>query len=572
MITNTQIQQAIDKVGRLGGGTIYAENYADNLYDALNVMLDDVANAGKTLDCTYFKGNVEWKSGYIVKFPCVILLGDVSITCATKNNVFTIESNNVQIIGINRTTDYSDTSKASTIISMTDAAISNDCDKGFHIYSKGNKCLTIANINFIGKKSTLGRQCNNATYPIDGYGGVYIEKAKPSVTESGNTCNATRIENCLISGTKHHGIYLNTGILSEIKDTRLNRCAGHGIFLNGGTTINLQNCYVASGNLAGYCIYQVTYCSVINCVAEEVGLGFWVRSSFNVTLHSPGIETTYPLTTNPWSSSQPVSGKYGFNMSTTDKGTGTTSYIKDVDDGSKGYFIGHGYVISGGDAINVFSPYAMGLQDLSQGGSIHNALRFIYIVNNARNVNITNARFNDTNSAADTSKHDIEINGSSSEGYPKGINLLYNPADSSFDQHEVTYTDAVVYGTNASSSISPVFVHTSAQNVSISVGTRYYIGNGELNLADTCPRLNISAGTGITQSQMDAMGMTTNIWNGIMDGMIGRVNDLSEGIMQVTSAYDSIIVLNCHSYHNDHVGEYYIEKTGTTYSIIYSQV
>lgn len=99
MITNTQIQQAIDKVGRLGGGTIYAENYADNLYDALNVMLDDVANAGKTLDCTYFSGHNNLKSGYEVNYPCTIILSG-EIACSTATDVFTINSDGVIVNGV----------------------------------------------------------------------------------------------------------------------------------------------------------------------------------------------------------------------------------------------------------------------------------------------------------------------------------------------------------------------------------------------------------------------------------------------------------------------------------------
>jgi hypothetical protein len=201
--------------------------------------------------------------------------------------------------------------------------------EGYHIKSKGHKNIEIKNITFIGSKTSIGHQYNNASYDLDGVGGIYIEKRNPGTTEAGNTCNNIRIENILVTGTKAHGIYIDTPILSSIKNVRLSDCGGHGIFVNGGTSILLENTYVSSSNLAGFCLFQATYVSLNNCVAESGSIGFWIRSSFNVTLTSPGIESTKNQGSNPWRNSQPITGVYGLNLSTT-KLDGSTLQISDV--------------------------------------------------------------------------------------------------------------------------------------------------------------------------------------------------------------------------------------------------
>lgn len=81
-----------------------------------------------------------------------------------------------------------------------------------------------------------------------------MEKADPSSTFGGNTCNNVRMENLLISGTKAHGIYIDTPILSTIKNVRLSDIGGHGVFINAGTSLAFENVYMASANMAGFCI------------------------------------------------------------------------------------------------------------------------------------------------------------------------------------------------------------------------------------------------------------------------------------------------------------------------------
>ena len=288
--------------------------------------LDD--NESAIIDCTYFKGTHTISNGFIINNPVTLIFGDINVihNNSKNSNLFTFRSNNISIQGLNRNTDKLQISNGATIFNMINA---DNTLEGYHIKSKGNKNIEIKNITMVGLRTSMGHQYNNSSYDINGVGGIYIEKGKPEVTEGGNTCNNIRIENILITGTKAHGIYIDTPILSSIKNVRISDCGGHGIFINGGTSILFENVYVSSSNMAGFCMYNSTYTSLNNCVTENSSIGFWLRSSFNVTLTSPGVEVTRNQGANPWRNSQPITGVYGLNLSTLSS-DGTSLPISDV--------------------------------------------------------------------------------------------------------------------------------------------------------------------------------------------------------------------------------------------------
>lgn len=462
--TGQQIENLLDKVDKgsadqmqSNGGYIYIENFdKENFENALTIALESL-NDGESaiIDCTYFNGNHTVNNGFIINNPITLIFGSINLEYNNTNNtnLFTFNSNNISIQGLNRNTDKKQTDTGSTVFTMKN--VDNSLE-GYHIKSKGYKNIEIKNITLIGLKTTMGHQYSNSSYDIDGVGGIYIEKEKPGITESGNTCNNIRIENILIVGTKAHGIYLDTPILSSIKNVRLSDCGGHGIFINGGTSILFENVYVSSSNMAGFCIYGSSYVSLNNCVAENSGIGFWIRSSFNVTLTSPGVEATKNQGSNPWRYSQPTTSVYGLNLSTLSY-YGTILPISDVNSDASGYFRGYGLLISGGKSINVFTPYIKSIAQTSinagypNGTEVSNNIKYINVIGDARAVYILNPSFKETDSkVSSTIKHEIGIGGS-----VDNLELIYNT-----EQTTLTGTlDDVNYVT-VSSARSPILLES----------------------------------------------------------------------------------------------------------------
>lgn len=475
------------------GGTVYIEKYnKNNFYNALTSALNNNNNF-TVFDCTYFTGDITISDTIVIDKPCRILLGNASYTCYGKN-FFEIRSNNVQILGYNRETDRTVDYKNSTKLYLTDNAISNESVEGYHIYSKGNKNLRFENLALYGKRTTLGRQCHNAQYPIDGYGGIYIEKENPVETYGGNTCNNTIIDQLLIDGTKAHGIYINTGILCKLSNIRCSQIAGHGIFLNGGTSITLDNCYMASTQCAGFCLLGITYCALINCVSEYCGTAFLTRGSFNVSMFSPGCEQTMNQGNNPWGNSSTVTGVNGFNViasgfaqdSNGEYTIPTSQRINDVSSDLGGVFNGTPFTIVGGRGISLYTPYCIGIcQRRGNAGDTmwnKNTTALLRIIGNARKITVTNAQGQQMNGANEI-YNDIKIE-SNAEGSPNGVDIVYDPT-----QPLITspFND---YVTDKAATYAPVYCVPSAQNVSIRNGSTYYyktkfVQNIETNEIDT---------------------------------------------------------------------------------------
>ena len=400
------------------GGYIYIEEFdKENFYNALSSALNSLSEGEDAIiDCTYFKGQHTITQGFQINNPVKLIFGGIDLTFdnPSDSNLFTFNCNNISIVGLNRNTDKTQTDNGATIFRMTNP---DSTLNGYHIKSRGNKNILIEGITLKGLRTTMGRQYGNEQYPIDGVGGIYIEKAKPEVVEASNTCNNTRIENVSIAGSKAHGIYIDTPILSTFKNIRLSDCGGHGIFVNNGTSLMIENVYSSSANMAGFCIYGASYVSLNNCASENSGIGFWIRSAFNVTLMSPGVEETRTYGKTPWRLSQPISGKYGLGLTTLSSDNTSVVEISDVNTEYSEYFIGYGILISGGRSINVFTPYVktigetIAYEAYSGGTSLSNEVKFINIVGNNRSSFIMNPGFKEaSDSSVPTNiKHEIGI-------------------------------------------------------------------------------------------------------------------------------------------------------------------
>ena len=460
-----------------GNNVIKARNLDSDLVTAITKALVLIDSPKSTvIDCTDFTGSISITSTITITKPCTILFGNARITSSAAN-FFDIQSDNVAIIGAGRHTDRTvvNSKDNATVFAMTGtgATLTNDSDKGYHIYSKGNKNLRFEYFTLLGVRTTLGKQCGNASYPINGCGGIHIDKANPIETGSGNTCNNIIINQVLIDGTKVHGIYISTPILTKISNVRLSQVAGHGIFLNGGTSVSLDNVYVASANLAGFCILGVTYCTLLNTVAEYVGIGYLIRGSFNVSIFSPGVEQTMNQTNNPWSDSQPITGKYGFNVQVTGTsgGSAATAIIPDVTGDFYNQFCGIPYYIQGGRNITLYTPYSTGIcatNNYKGNASPAAPSRTcqLKIIGNARNVKVINLYGASINDNSGSIHNDIKIEGLSGSS-PSGVEIDFNTGISLISNNWTKHV------TNVSSDYAPVY--NNGENVLIkNAGEIYY--------------------------------------------------------------------------------------------------
>lgn len=471
VLTHGKMQGMADKIDELvdtledanfGGGVVYAEKYSDDFETALNAAIAASIAEGRaftTIDCTYFTGTWTFLQTVVIAYPVTLKLGNCHIV-SKGENVFDVRSNNVKIEGVNRSTDRTATSVANMTVveldqSELNVAVWNDSQKGYHIYSHGQKNCQYRNMFLLGRRTTLGRQCGNSSYPINGWGGVYIEPEVPCTTISGNTVNATVIENLLIDGTKVHGIYIDTPILSFIRNCRLSNVAGHGVYVNGGTTMTLEGVYVASCQLAGFCLHGVTYCAVINSVAEYCGIGWWVRSSFNVSIFSPGVEHSVCSGYNLWEREHTADSKYGFNVVASD-GNGQTYRVNDVPNDSvslggvsvhyKNMFVGIAYLVTGGRNIDIYSPYVTGIGfdpgNVAANEVVYAHHRYFAVLGNARAVNVSNVGFSG-GSGSETAHRTLFGRGMR---YEVEIAATANGVDLSFNPNNTTLLDDGVSG------------------------------------------------------------------------------------------------------------------------------
>lgn len=428
------------------GGVIYAEKYGKDLDTALRQSLEASKASGiTTIDTRYFTGKHSLKSTITIDTSVKIIFGNIWIT-STGENVFEFKSDNIILEGAGRASDKNMiTGDNLTVIELDQSTLGvevlNSGMKGYHIFSHGNKNCHVRNMVLQGKRTTLGRQCENLGYPIDGWGGIYFEPSVPCTSKSGNTCNAIILENLLINGTKAHGIYIDTPILSTIRNVRLSDVAGHGVFINSGTSLLVDSVYVASCSLAGFCFYGITYCSVLNSVAEQCGLGWWVRSSFNVSLFSPGVEHTYYSGYNLYEDTKTSTSKYGFNINAYDD-SGKSYRVNDVPNDTvtmggssvhwRNLFIGNAFMVTGGRNIDLYSPYVTGIGFTPGGTSetVRNQHRYFAVVGNSRSVSLNNCGISGGASSEGTHKDlfgknmkwEIEIGPE-----VEGANLTFNP-------------------------------------------------------------------------------------------------------------------------------------------------
>ncbi len=255
----------------------------------------------------------------VVGKPVTILLTGATYTFSGSDAVFEITSDSVSIIGSGRGESSLDSGPTQILLP------SGNTSK--HLIGADINLLQLKNLTFLGP---------GIDEPTGG--GIDLE-----LTGDGNV-NGLIFENILVHNIAATGITIDVPIMSSFRNVRVTLCAVHGINIKGGTSINFDSVFVSTVVQSAIQMSNTSYSTFQNTAVETAGIGYNIKSSFNITLVSPGAESQ-------------------LNRSAE--------------------FNGIAYKIDGGNYINLISPYS---RDVPTTGSYH------FVVEGAENVIITNPR------------------------------------------------------------------------------------------------------------------------------------------------------------------------------------
>jgi len=419
----------------------------------LQNAIDSLSSSGGTINTRGIAGIQTMSTPININKPVIIYLGEMELIMNNStgdNNMFNILSDNVSIVGLGKSS--SGDNDYLTRLTMSNSA--GQTLQGYHVYSKGYSLIKINNLDIIGVSTTDGHQYGSSTYPLDGVGGVYIEKANPGTVSAGNAVNGVQIDNVYIERTKAHGIYIDTPILSQISNVRVSQAGGHGIFIQNGTSILLMNIYISSANYGGIVLKALSYSSLINCASEYAGVGYWFRSITNVSGMALGNEMLNNMGAAPWSGSNPETAAYGLNLNTYASDGTTPVEISDVNSTAATLFRGTGYLITGGKNLTLFNPYGTNpgrpknTNVYPSGTGLSPDSRFIQVLTTNSNTIIYNPITTYSTGYSGITNFDIEI-----DTDVENLDLAFDP------ELNGTVTPSIPgkYITNISSDYAPIF-------------------------------------------------------------------------------------------------------------------
>jgi hypothetical protein len=458
----------------------FIENPGDGtLFDT--VFRNAVANAsaGDVLDLTAWTGNQSLSDTITINKALTLLLGNINISynsTARNKNMFDITSDSVRIIGYGRSPNPS-TLTAPTKLTMTGAG------GGYHIRTRGASSLVFKDFDCHGIRSAWNQHEGTFT----GVGGLFLEKADPNSTASGNTVNNLIIDGVFVNNTIGHGIYVDTPIIAKISNSRVSGAGRHGIYIKGGTSIVIDASYVASAHLAGFCFDTVSYAAFSASASENCGVGYWFRSCNAVNLYGCGAEMLINK-----GSGDTIFGS-GVNNSGILNGAG--SVIDDCNSTYRDSFRGVGYLITGGRNINLFAPYSTNVGMIGEAGASSVNSAHFTIKGAARGINILLPRTQRASGlgAEQTSPNRFDIRLETADGeQPRDVVLAYNPESDG----TVTPTSGKPYVayTNASGEDCPIYdgaINTKIYFGGTQYNPAYFVGNVKSKIATiTCAASN----------------------------------------------------------------------------------
>lgn len=303
---------------------------------------------GTTFDCTFYTNqNITSTISFTRANNTFIFGAGVFSYTATSGNMFEIAAQGITITGVNR--NARDVGGGTTAFSM-----GGGLNLGYHIYYKvvsvpigtvKGDCLVVKNCSFKGAQSVYTQNNGNVQYTTQGGGGIFAMESNPGAL--GQNLNNVIIDNVLVDGAKQHGIFLYGPIACKVTNTRVRSAAGHGFYIDGeGTSTSFDTCYASGNYLAGFCLKDAAYSSLLNCASDSNGLGYWLRNSTSTTLVSCGAEGSVIRSNIPNNLGITIPGStQNPGVSVNDIGSDNVNHIK-----------GTSFFISGGSYITLTSP------------------------------------------------------------------------------------------------------------------------------------------------------------------------------------------------------------------------
>jgi len=303
---------------------------------------------GTTFDCTFYTNQNITQSITFTRANNTFIFGQGTYTYTpASNSMFVVSVPGITIQGINRSSrDASET--GTTIFKMSGLT-----NLRYHIEytvtsstpaTKRGDCLTLKNLNFKGIQSVYTSNSGTVEYTTQGGGGILITEANPA--SSGTNVNNVIIDNVLVDGAKQHGIMIYGAVASKIMNTRVRNAAGHGFYIDGeSTSVSFDTCYASGNYLAGFCLKDAAYSSLLNCASDSNGLGYWLRNTTTTTLVSCGAEGNIVRSNIP--------NNLGIVLKEYPTGEFT---VNDIGSDNVNYIKGTSFFTSGGGHLTFTSP------------------------------------------------------------------------------------------------------------------------------------------------------------------------------------------------------------------------
>ena len=455
---------------------------------------------GTIIDCTRYQGQTEVLTETVnITKSVKLLFPSMTIVYysdgGVRDHMFWIKADGVTIEGTGRSSkkDTVSSTYANTQFHML-LPNGHTQNGGYHISNENitpdtvdeaYNVVTLKGFDCIGVEQvygTSGAPNNTIVTTTYGAGGICIVEGNPFVSGGGNAVNQVYIENVFVWKTRDHGILLLGAILAQVINCRVSNAAGHGFYLGGtcvedsspftlggSTSTYFVNCYASSGKLAGFCAHSASYSQFQNCAAEFFGMGYFLRSAFNVSLFGCGAEQ------NDVSEQIPVN--LGIQFYAWDGVIGNAPVLKTLDDvgGSTytGRYKGSSLYIGGGR--NLYIPNFFSTEPGNSAGDTiapSTQTTHITVYAEARAVYIVNPRLTGTSPVVNPIR--IERTTGSSPVSPRDVNLFFNPEDDRPSGSFFTSAPNITLIKNGSTSACDSIILDQGLNTEIKNGSTYY--------------------------------------------------------------------------------------------------
>lgn len=308
--------------------------------------------AGTVFDCTYYTNQNITGTIAITRPNITFIFGAGVFTYTpTSGDIFQVAAQGFTLIGTNRNAKDPGSPAGTTVFGM-----GGSTGMGYHIAYKvvsvpigsiKGDCLVVKNCVFKGAQSAYTQVNGNVQYTTQGGGGIFAMESNPGV--AGQNLNNVIIENVLLDGAKQHGIFLYGPVACKITNTRVRNAAGHGFYIDGeGTSTSFDTCYASGNYLAGFCLKDAAYSSLLNCASDSNGLGYWLRNTTSTTLVSCGAEANVPRSNIP--------NNLGIVIPGTSNPVTPAVIINDIGADNVNHIKGTSYFMSGGSYLTLTSP------------------------------------------------------------------------------------------------------------------------------------------------------------------------------------------------------------------------